>query len=324
MSTEETLRRQKANFLRKFTEAGPFTGFIIFVIVVAGIVVGMETFDSMVADYGAILHWLDIIILAIFALEAVLKIAARGKRPWEYFQDPWNCFDFSIVVIVFLPVGASYVAVLRMARILRVFRLASMIPRLQVLVSALLRSIPSMFYVGLLLSLFFYIYAVLGAMLWKENDPVHFKNIWIAMLSLFRVVTLEDWTDIMYINMYGSDAYGYTPEMLLETGAVSSASPLGAAAYFVSFVMIGTMIILNLFIGIVMTSMDAAQKESEAAQKAKEAKQSASKALEAQIYSLQQRLELFKEDLSAIHVFIEKDHEEQEKAIKKKTGRGEK
>ena len=318
MGVAETAVVSKKNFLARFTEAGPFTAFIIFVIIVAGVVVGMQTSDALMVKYGGLLGAIDTIVLVIFTLEAIFKIAAGGKRFWRYFEDPWNCFDFAIVVVVLLPLGASYVAVLRMARILRVFRLASMIPRLQVLVNALLRSVPSMFYAGLLLFLLFYIYSVLGTMLWKENDPVHFEHVWIGMLSLFRVVTLEDWTDIMYINMYGSDHYGYTPQMLLDTGAVSSASPLGAAAFFVSFVMIGTMIILNLFIGIVMSSMDVARRESEAEQKAKEAKQSTSKALEAQLHSLQQRLDLFKEDLDVIRVFVERDHVEQEQAIRKK------
>jgi voltage-gated sodium channel len=314
----------KPNSLTRFTEGAPFTGFIILTIIVASVVVGMETSDALMEKYGRILHGLDAIVLAIFAVEAILKIAAGGKKFWKYFQDPWNCFDFLIVVVVLLPVGASYVAVLRMARILRVIRLASMIPRLQVLVNALLDSIPSMFYAGLLLAMLFYIYAVLGTMLWRQNDPVHFQNIWIAMLSLFRVATLEDWTDIMYINMYGSESYGYTPQMLLETGAISSASPLGAAGFFVSFVMIGTMVILNLFIGIVMESMSKAQRQSEADRTARQAKQSTRKALEARLTGIQERLDLFREDIEVVSALVERGYVEQAEAVLNKIEEGKK
>ena len=135
----ETTIRRKAGFLKRFTESAPFSGGIIFIILVAGVVVGLETSDAVMAKVGGFLHGLDAVILFLFSLEAVLKIAACGKRPWNYFRDPWNCFDFSIVVVLLLPVGTGYIAILRLARILRVFRLASMVPRLQVLVNALLR-----------------------------------------------------------------------------------------------------------------------------------------------------------------------------------------
>ena len=87
-------------------------------------------------------------------------------------------------------------------------KLVRALPKLQILVSALLKSLPSMGYVGLLLGLLFYIYSVAGVFLFGNNDPLHFDNIWIAMLSLFRVVTGEDWTDVMYIQMYGCEQYG--------------------------------------------------------------------------------------------------------------------
>jgi len=138
------------------------------------------------------------------------------------------------------------------------------LPQLQIIVGALIRSIPSMGYVGVLLALNFYVYAVMGVFLFRENDPVHFCDLPRAMLSLFRVVTLEDWTDVMYINMFGSDAYGgYDQLATNDTGVirVSSAHPLLAAMYFSSFVLFGTMIMLNLFIGVIINSMDEARAE---------------------------------------------------------------
>ena len=116
-------------------------------------------------------------------------------------------------------------------------------------------------YVSLLLLLLFYLFAVTGVFLFGENDPVHFRNLQLAMLTLFRVVTLEDWTDVMYIQMYGCEGYGYGGMEHLCT--TSTAHPVFGAAFFVTFVLIGTMIVLNLFVGVIMTGMEEAQREQE-------------------------------------------------------------
>ena len=198
-----------------------------------------------------LLHALDALVLWIFVVEAALKIARHGRHWYRYYSDPWNVFDFLIVVVCFLPIGGQYAAVLRLARVLRALRLVTAVPRLQLLVGSLLKSIPSLAYVGLLLGVLFYIYAVLGVFMFRGNDPVHFQDLGTALLTLFRVVTLEDWTDVMYIQMYGSDAYpGYADFAQAHLREASRALPVIAVAYFVTFVMLGTMIVLNLFIGV--------------------------------------------------------------------------
>lgn len=247
-----------------FVESKAFTRFIIATILVAAVLVGMETSPGTMERWGGVIHALDKIVLWIFAAEAALKIISYLPRPLEYFKDPWNVFDFAIVAICFLPFDAQYVAVLRLARVLRVLRLLTVVPRLQLLVGALLKSIPSMFYVSILLFILFYIYGVLGTMLFGGNDPKHYGTLGDSLLSLFRVVTLEDWTDIMYINMYGSDQYGYeAAEFAKYPGIEHKASPLGAVFFHVSFVLFGTMVMLNLFIGVIMTGMQEAQDETE-------------------------------------------------------------
>jgi voltage-gated sodium channel len=95
--------------------------------------------------------------------------------------------------------------------------------------------------------------------MWGKNDPVHFGNLQISMVSLFRAVTLEDWTDLMYTQMFGCDNYGYDSMQHLCTE--STAAPVMGSLFFVSFVLVGTMIILNLFIGVIMKGMDEAQSE---------------------------------------------------------------
>ena len=254
-----------SEYCRKLARTTWFNNFILIVILAAGVLVGVQTYAEEVADYKHLLFIIDQLILFIFLVEIIIKMAAEGRRPLRYFNDPWNIFDFSIVFVCYaamlLPdVDGFMVAVLRLARVLRVFRLVRTIPKLQLLVNALLKSIPSIGYVGVLLSVIFYIYATMGVFMFYTNDPVHFGNLQLSMLSLFRIVTLEDWTDIMYINMYGCDhnIWGYTE----ADGCVApQAYGVWAALFFVSFVMIGTMVVLNLFIGVIMNSMDEAKSD---------------------------------------------------------------
>ena len=253
--------------IERLVASKKFQWFILGVIILAAVVVGVETYPDVEAKYGKSLHLLNSVILWIFVVEAALKMAAHGKKFYRYFCDPWNIFDFTIVVVCFLPVNASYAAVLRLARIMRALRLMTAVPQLQLIVGALIKSIPSMVYVGILLALNFYVYAVLGVFLFRENDPVHFQDLPTAMLSLFRIVTLEDWTDIMYINMFGANAYPGLDNYVNHTGVTPDPStcpgPIVGGLFFVSFVMFGTMIMLNLFIGVIINSMDEAQAERE-------------------------------------------------------------
>lgn len=244
----------------KISKTNLFDNFIIGIILFAGLLVGVQTYKEFANRHIEILTFLDSLVLAIFTLEAMIKILAEGKRPINYFRNAWNVFDFLIVTVCLmeplLPLNAEFLPILRLARILRVLRLVTVVPKLQLIVGTLLKSIPSMFYVCILLFLLFYMYGAMGVFLYGDNDPIHFRNLQTALLSLFRVTTLEDWTDVMYINMYGSDNYGYSPEDLARWTPVPTASPLGAAFFFVSFVLIGTMVVLNLVIGVIMNSMD--------------------------------------------------------------------
>ena len=109
-------------------------------------------------------------------------------------------------------------------------------------------------YIGVLLFILFYIYACLGTFLFRENDPIHFESLHISLLSLFRVATLEDWTDIMYTAVYVCQSYGYSG---LEELCISSQTfPFLGWFYFVSFVLLGTFVFLNLFIGVIISNME--------------------------------------------------------------------
>jgi voltage-gated sodium channel len=247
---------------RRITQSRAFQYFITGMILVAGALVGIETSPGLVDRYGGLLHALDRVVLGVFVLEILVKLAAEGRRPWRYFQDPFNVFDFAIVAVSLLPFTGQYLTVLRLLRLLRVLRLVHAVPQLQILVSALLKSIPSMLYVGVFLALLFYVYGVAGVFLFGQNDPARFGALDTAMLTLFTVVTLEGWADLMYTQLHGceaSAAWCTAPE----------AHPVVAPVYFVSFVLFGTMIVLNLFIGVIMNSMQQAALENERAEVAR-------------------------------------------------------
>ncbi len=255
--------------LAQLVDSKPFKRIVLILILFAAALVGLETSPELMASHGKLLKTMDRVVVWLFALEALVKMAAHGRRFYRYFLDPWNVFDFVIVVVCFLPLQSQYAAVLRLARVLRTLRLVSGIPKLQLLVGSLLKSMPAMVYVGALLGIMFYVYAVLGVFLFGANDPVHFRDLPKALLTLFRVVTLEDWTDVMYIQMYGSDQYDFPPQDRQRFEFESRGRPLVGALYFVSFVLLGTMIMLNLFIGVVIKSMEEAEDEQNRAKREK-------------------------------------------------------
>ena len=246
---------------QRLRDSAGFQRFVTAVILAAGVLVGVETYPDLAHAHADLLHALDKVILGIFVVEIVVKVIAEGRRPWRFFKDGWNVFDFLIVAAAFLPFHAQYVTVLRLLRLLRVLRLVRAVPRLQVLVGALLKSLPSMGYVTLLLGMLFYVYGVAATFLFSANDPMHFRSLQMSLLSLFRAVTLEDWTDLMYIQMYGCANYGYDGNPGLCTQ--SAAHPILGAFFFVSFILCGTFVMLNLFIGVIMSGMQEAQKESD-------------------------------------------------------------
>ena len=281
---------------RQIEQSKLFHHFMISTIIFAGVLIGFETYPGIMSEYGTIISILDTAIIIIFTIEIIIRILAYGKQPLKFFTDPWNVFDFLIVVICLLPLNSHYVALLRLARVLRILRLVSSLPKLQILVSALFKSVPSMGYISLLLLLLFYIYAVFGTFLFRANDPVHFADLQTSMLTMFRVVTLEDWTDIMYINMYGSANYGYSgmEHLIVE----SSARPILASSFFVSFVLFGTMIVMNLFIGIIMAGMQEATEEHELEQKVEHSKQN--KYMHAEFNIILEKMDEMKKQIDSI------------------------
>lgn len=226
--------------LQKWTNAALFERSIIGLILINALILGLETDASLVARFG---QWFELghhFILGAFIIEALLKISAVAPRFKQYFGDGWNLFDFSVIVLSLLPATGELAMIARLARLLRVLRLISALPELRLIVATLMRSIPSMGNIMLLMSIIFYIYAIAGFHLFHVNDPQHWGTLGLSLLTLFRIVTLEDWTDVMYTAM---EAQPY------------------AWLYFVSFVIMGTFVIINLFIAVVLNNLEEAKAE---------------------------------------------------------------
>ncbi|MFP4281709.1 MAG: ion transporter [Opitutales bacterium] len=232
---------------------------VLALIVMAGLLVGLETYPQIEARHGALLDRLDQLVLALFTAELLVRLAAVKGRPDRFLRSGWNVFDTVVVVLCYLPETGAFAAVARLARVLRLLRLLESVPRLQVILTGILRSLPSMGYIALLLGLLFYVYAVLGVFLFAGNDPGHFGHLGRALLSLLRIVTLEDWTDVMYTAFHGSQVY--PAQGPVPVGPDPKAFGWGGVLYFASFVILGAMVMLNLFIGVVLTSLTEAHAE---------------------------------------------------------------
>ena len=276
---EERKKRDKIERLKKYKELAVFTNhepiirfcgelsnsfrfqaFMIFVICIAGVLVGINTYqiENIIVKYVVMIC--ELLIVIIFVLEIVIKLIAEGSKPWVFFYDNWNVFDFAIVIVGFFPIqGGSSSMMLRLLRLFRTLKLVKALPKLRILVMGLLMSLSSIAYIGLLLLIVFYIFGIVAVMIFGKNDPVNLGTLHIALVSLFRAATLEDWTDLMYTSMYGCDAYGYAdmPDLCKESTAFGAF----AAIYWVIFIFLASLMILNLFIGVITTSMEEAKEK---------------------------------------------------------------
>ncbi len=228
-------------FCAKIVAHALFEKIIIGLIVLNGVILGLETSSKVVAEYAQLLQAASDFILLVFIAEAAIKIIAVAPKLSRYFGSGWNLFDFSVVLLSLVPSTGEFAMIARLARLLRVMRLISTIPELRMIVTTLVKSLPGMMHVVLLMSVIFYIYAVAGFHLFSEHDPELWGTLGLSLLTLFRVVTLEDWTDVMYTAME-MNPYSWL--------------------FFVSFVVVGTFVIINLFIAVVLNNLDEAKKES--------------------------------------------------------------
>jgi len=205
--------------------------FITTIIVLNAITLGLETSKTVADEIGSILHVFDKIVITIFVIEIGCKLIYRD---FGFFKIGWNVFDFIIVAIALIP-DAGQLSVLRALRVLRTFRLLSVVPSMRKVVQALLTAVPGMMSVGAIILLIFYVSGVLATNLFGSDFDEWFGNIGRSMYSLFQIMTLESWS--MGIVRPVMKLYPY------------------AWVFFVTFILMTSFAVLNLFIGIIVDAM---------------------------------------------------------------------
>jgi voltage-gated sodium channel len=217
-----------------------FQNAALLVIVLAALVVGLETSEALATRFTGAFRLLNRAIQAVFVVELAIRLLAFWPRLPRFFRDGWNTFDFAIVAASFLPSSGTYATVGRLARLARAGRLFSRVPELRLLIGTMLRSIPSMAHVLLLLGVLLYIYAVLGCHLLGAGDPERWATLPRAVLTLVGVLTLEGWVDVQ------AAAMRVTPWAWL---------------YFVSFIVVAVFVGVNLFIAIIIHNLEQIKRE---------------------------------------------------------------
>lgn len=211
-----------------------FESFVVIVILVSALVIGAKTYEISPTSL-AFIKILDWSITLIFLAEITIRFLGEEHKR-NFFKSGWNVFDTLIVIVSLIPIEDSELALVgRLVRIFRVLRMVSIVPELRLLLNSLLKALPQLGYVILLMFIIFYIYAAIGSTFFQNVNPVLWGDISISMLTLFRVMTFEDWTDVMY-----------------ETMAVHPLSWM----YYLSFIFLTTFAFLNMVIGIVVNVME--------------------------------------------------------------------
>ena len=201
--------------------------FITGLIILNAVVLGLETSRRAMDVAGELLALLNSLILAVFVVEIVAKLAASAR-----FPPGWNVFDFVIVAISLAP-AAGPLAILRSLRILRVLRLLSTIKRLRMLVIADALP-PGIGWTAALLLMMFYIFGVMGTELFGDAFPDWFGTLGASIYTLFQIMTLESWS--MGVARPVMEQYPH------------------AWLFFVPFILISSFMVLNLFIAIIVNA----------------------------------------------------------------------
>lgn len=246
-STSTSTSTSSLNFLVRLQalEASQwFQGAVIAIIILSALMIGAKTYN--IPPFAEqLINFLDWAVTIFFLLEICVRfVVCENKK--RFFTDGWNVFDTLVVVGSLIPLeNADAVLVGRLLRVFRVLRLVSVVPELRFLINSLLKAIPRMGYIALLMFIIFYIYAAVGSLMFQGINEVLWGDVSISMLTLFRVATFEDWTDVMY-----------------ETMAVHPISWI----YYLTFIFLTAFVFLNMMVGAILEVMSAEQNASEVEQ----------------------------------------------------------
>ena len=267
----ESPLRRASDLLKRLESSQLFQGAVIFIIIISALAIGAKTYD--LPDWSTpLLSILDIGITVFFLIEILIRFAVCEKK-LGFFKDGWNIFDTIIVVGSLIPIQNSEVVLVgRLLRVFRVLRLVSVVPQLRSLINALLKAIPRMGHIGLLMFIIFYIYAAVGSLFFSSVNDELWGDVSIAMLTLFRVATFEDWTDVMY-----------------ETMAVYPLSWV----FFITFIFLAAFVFLNMMVGTILEVMTAEQnaEEAERAHQEREEMSQTLRSMQIQLDSISRQLQ---------------------------------
>ena len=222
---------QPAAALGKFIEHPRTQRSILILILINAVLLGLETSPEVMSRFGSLIRLLDRAILAIFVIEILLRIAAHRLA---FFRDPWSLFDFLVVGIALLP-ATGQLSVLRTLRVLRVLRVLTVVPSMRRVVAALLGAIPGLASIAMVLGIIYYVFAVIATNLFATSFPEWFGNLGRSLYTLFQIMTLESWS--MGIARPVMDQHPH------------------AWMFFITFILIATFTMLNLFIAIIVNAM---------------------------------------------------------------------
>jgi voltage-gated sodium channel len=253
--------------LARLVDSERFNGGIAAVIVANAIVLGLETYPGIMAEYEPLLVGLNVSFYLVFVVELALRIASYGRRPQDFFTSGWNVFDFVIIGAAAIPVVREQTQLLRLLRLARVVRLIRFLPDARMLILTVVKAIPSVFSMVILTLVLMFIYGMTGWSLFGEELPETWGTISQAMLTLFILVTLENF-----------------PTYLAEAQAVS---PF-ATAFFISYVVLAAFLVFNL-----ITAMEKARN-----QEAKEQPQTPNDEMQERIAEIQRSLSELQTDLA--------------------------
>ena len=246
----ETLARR----CRALTERRWFAVTVFTLILVNAGLLGLETYSGVAEDWHRWLRLAEHFCVAAFTVEILLRLAAQADRPADFFRDPWNLFDLAVVVSAFLPVVRENTTVLRLLRLSRVLRTARFLPQLRIIMVAVVRSLPGTLSFLLVGALLLYVYAMIGWVFFARADPEHFGSIGRAVLTLFLLMTLDGIGDAVHGG--------------LEVSRWS-------IVYYASYVLLASFVLVNVLIGVVITSLDEARELEKAQQSGPEQPSSA-------------------------------------------------
>jgi len=227
-------------YCRRISDSSWFHRTVMALILMNAAAMGLETWPALSGSWGWLLAAINTAAQALFVVEITIRIAAHGGRPFAFFKSGWNAFDFVVIAGSLLPVGGPLATVARLARVLRVGRLITGLPELRLIIGTMLRSIPSMGHVVLLLGLLIYVYGVVGCHLFGEADPQHWGTLGRAAQTLFVIITLEGWVEIM---------------------RASASSTPWAWVYYLSFIVVAVFVVINLFIAVVINNLEKVRQE---------------------------------------------------------------